>query len=83
MYWSPCQSKTTGGMYMSRSYKKYAILKEFESCKFGKRQANKRVRHYKGFLANGRSYKKVFDTWNICDYKYISFFPGDQKYKRK
>lgn len=34
----------------------------------GKRWANKKVRQFKDQLPKGSSYKKLFQTWNICDY---------------
>ena len=41
----------------------------------GKRWANKKVRQYKDQLPNGNSYKKLFQTWNICDfYSSITWF---------
>ena len=58
---------------MSRSYKKTPAYtdtgKKFH--RHAKREANVAVRHYKDDLSNGCSYKKLFDTWNICDYKCI------------
>ncbi len=41
----------------------------------GKRWANKKVRQYKDQLPKGNSYKKLFQTWNICDfYSSITWF---------
>jgi uncharacterized protein YigE (DUF2233 family) len=39
---------------------------------FSKRFANKKVRHTKG-IQNGGAYKKVFCSWDICDYKFLYF----------
>ena len=54
---------------MSRSYRKTLIIKENGRHKqFWKRQANKRVRH--SDVGSGGEFKKHYDTWNICDWKY-------------
>lgn len=52
---------------MSRSYKKSPYV---TACKHkqGKRLANKRVRNT-AWLSNGKGYKKVYESWDICDYK--------------
>lgn len=55
---------------MSRSYKHTPSCKAEKSCKWGKRQANKRVRKFKGDLGNGKLYKKLYCSWEICDYKF-------------
>lgn len=54
---------------MSRSYKKNPIITDGRTptVKRMKRIANKKVRHTKN-LPNGKSYKKVFETYNIHDY---------------
>lgn len=53
---------------MSRSVKKFPVVKDKTCCKAGKRFANKRIRRYKGFISNGKEYKKLYDSWDICDY---------------
>lgn len=60
---------------MSRSYKKYPLIKCETSCKFGKRQANKCIRNLpiNEDIPNGRAYKKYYCSWNICDYKCVEF----------
>ena len=55
---------------MSRSYKKFPIVKDKSCSKHGKRFANKKVRHTQD-IPNGKAYKKVYETWNICDYCWI------------
>lgn len=55
---------------MSRSFKKNLILKDSSGNsyrKWAKRQANKKVRKTKK-VANGKQYRKVFETWDINDY---------------
>ena len=58
---------------MSRSYKhnNLGIVKD-PAGKNMKRFANKAVRRYKGELpAHGKSYKKLFESWNISDYYWV------------
>ena len=55
---------------MSRSYKKNTFCSDYSPLnKWGKRIANKSVRRHKDYLANGNSYRKVYDSWNIHDWK--------------
>ena len=51
---------------MSRSYKKSPW--SGDSGPWWKRQANKKVRRYKKDLSNGKDYKKLYCSWDICDY---------------
>jgi hypothetical protein len=51
---------------MSRSFKKYPLIKK--NINFFKRQANKKVR--KVLIGNGGNYKKAYDTYRICDWKF-------------
>ena len=50
---------------MSRSHRK--VYGYCDRNPYAKRLANKRVRRTK-HLPNGKLYKKVFDSWDICDY---------------
>lgn len=50
---------------MSRSYRK--IPKYSRNDKFYKRQANKKAR--KVGLQDGNQYRKVYDSWTICDWR--------------
>lgn len=57
---------------MSRSYKRTPVLQDTYGCKtkkWSKRQASKAVRRYINYIANGSAYKKIYCTWNICDYR--------------
>ena len=47
---------------MSKSYKKTPGW--CDSSSFGKRQANKKVRNYKGDLSNGKGFKKLYFSKN-------------------
>ena len=57
---------------MSRSFKKHPWVTDHhvKSSKESKKFANKAVRN-KEDLPNGKAYKKVYESWDICDYKYI------------
>ena len=50
---------------MSRSYKKNPIHKD--SNKWAKKYANKVVRRTKT-IHSGKSYRKIFNSWDICDW---------------
>jgi hypothetical protein len=70
---------------MSRSYKKYPIVKDHN--KGAKQLANKKVRRFlKNFelLIKGTWYKRIFNQYDITDWIY---FPWDEeskiKFKRK
>jgi hypothetical protein len=56
---------------MSRSYRKNFITQQSYRSKtpsFFKRLANRKARKDPD-LPNGNGYRKVYETWNICDYK--------------
>ena len=56
---------------MSRSYKHHPFCTDrHHGAKWWKNQANRRVRHYKGELPNGKAYKKVYESWEIRDYNW-------------
>jgi hypothetical protein len=64
---------------MSRSYKKTPVIKD-TSCKgtrykSGKQIANRAVRNHDD-VPNGGSYKKVYCSWNISDWRL--FFVTDR-----
>lgn len=64
---------------MSRSRKKNCIVKDSGKHKqFAKRQANKKIR--KSDCASGGAYKKLYDQYDICDWKCYS---DDKKDLRK
>ena len=48
---------------------------------FFKNQANKLIRRSKN-VPDGGSYRKFFDSWNICDYKW-KLDPSDKLFKEK
>lgn len=53
---------------MSRSYKKTPMVKD--KNKGAKKLANKKVRRYKGAIKNGGFYRKIFCSYDICDYMF-------------
>ena len=57
---------------MSRSYKKHPFCKDWNRRKrVGKQLANRKVRAQlkRGIeIPSGKSYRKVFETWDIYDY---------------
>ena len=56
---------------MSRSYKKHPWVTDggTPGTKYSKRFANKKVRRNED-IPNGGSYKKVYESWEIRDYKW-------------
>ena len=59
---------------MSRSYKHTPMYTDrTHGAKWWKRQANRKVRHYKKELDNGRMYKKIYESWEIHDW--VSYCP--------
>lgn len=58
---------------MSRSYKKFPSCKDVKSGKSGKKIANHKVRRQmkRGIdIPNGNAYQKVFNSWDIYDYRF-------------
>ena len=60
---------------MSRSYKKYPVVKDRSpSMKKLARRRFRRAINKEDFLYKGSSYKKTFESWEISDYSWtISF----------
>jgi hypothetical protein len=63
---------------MSRSYREPWYTDGYKGSsrkQWSKRYANKVVRHAVD-VPNGKAYRKYYDPWNICDYRwYASFEP--------
>lgn len=59
---------------MSRSYKKTPVSKwggrAGGTRKYWKRQANRKVRKNKIAKNKSKHYKRVFESWNIRDYRF-------------
>lgn len=60
---------------MSRSYKCSPVYtcggKNSRIRKYWKRKANRKVRRTKGLGVKSKSYKKVYESWDICDYRFF------------
>ncbi|ETT74243.1 hypothetical protein C173_09118 [Paenibacillus sp. FSL R7-277] len=52
---------------MSRSIKKTPVCKE-QASRWIKRQASKAVRRYPHDISFGKSYRKIFSSWDISDW---------------
>lgn len=60
---------------MSRSFKKVPQCCDYsrKRTRFYKRQANKKVRKKQWFCYSGRSYKKIYESWDIFDQKSLMY----------
>ncbi|MBU7315327.1 hypothetical protein [Paenibacillus oleatilyticus] len=82
---------------MSRSVKKSPVWNDHYTpgTRWAKQQASKAVRRYAGDMQNGKWYRKLFCSWNICDYRFFktrqqaihewetSSWPRDKQMSRK
>jgi hypothetical protein len=68
---------------VSRSYRKPIATEGYGSKdkKQRKRLANKRARRVD--VANGRAYRKVSNSWDICDFKFPITNGPDKKNRSK
>jgi hypothetical protein len=58
---------------MSRSYQKTAgWTDKWRTKNFIKRYANKKVRKTKD-IPNGKAFKKLYESYDICDYKFLFY----------
>ncbi|TDF95472.1 hypothetical protein [Paenibacillus piri] len=57
---------------MSNSVKKSPVSTDHRTpgTRWSKRQASKTVRRFTGDVQNGKWYRKLFCSWNICDYRF-------------
>ena len=56
---------------MSRSFKHHPYVKDNKrGRKIAKRLANKKVRRANQAISNGKSYQKIFNSYDIHDYYY-------------
>jgi len=70
---------------MSRSYKKTPYAGQKKS-KFDKNYSNKCIRQTETNrvkLPDGNAYKKVYETWNICDFGWVTTWHDFQRRIRK
>lgn len=70
---------------MSRSYKKHPWVTDGTRGQvISKRFANKTVRNYKHKIANGKSYKKLFCSYDIHDFKmYFPWYEAKKEYEKE
>ena len=65
---------------MSRSCKKTPVSKgRCKNFRWAKRAANKRVRRAKTLWGKSKAFRKISETWDICDWK----FYGERPWKKK
>ena len=66
---------------MSRSYKKTPVSICGGRCggtrKHWKMQANRKVRKERTLRNKSKSYKKIYETWNIRDYRFYERKPNE------
>jgi hypothetical protein len=56
---------------MSRSHKRTPVYKDGgRNGKFLKRQANRKVRKTKEVGGKSKNYRKLYESWNISDYRF-------------
>lgn len=66
---------------MSRSYRRpWVTEQQKRSVRLSKREANHKVRRTPD-IANGGAYRKVYNPWNICDWKYRWIWKDDNEYR--
>ena len=67
---------------MSRSYKKTPVSmcggRSGGTRKYWKMQANRKVRKERMLRNKSKSYKKVYETWNIRDYRFYGRKPVEE-----
>lgn len=66
---------------MSRSYKHVPCCKDH--TRGMKKYANRYVRRNYLVVPSGMAYKKLFCSWNICDYKFLKLFSSFKKENSK
>lgn len=69
--------KTIRESDMSRSYKRVPCCKDH--TRGMKKCANRHVRRNYMTVPSGMAYKKLFCSWNICDYKFLESFSSYKK----
>lgn len=66
---------------MSRSYKKVPCYKDYNRGM--KQRANRYLRRSYLDIPSGRAYKKLFCSYDICDYKFLKTFSSYKKWISK
>lgn len=75
---------------MSRSYKHTPVCTDSWGLsgvkKYWKRIANRKVRRTKEIGRKSKNYKKVYESWNLCDYRFYmekeSYVETDEDLRR-
>ena len=71
---------------MSRSRKKISCYSDYSrgpgGTKADKRNAAKSVGNHKGEISDGKEYRKLYCSWNIHDYKFITWDVDDEWYRK-
>ncbi|GGG14815.1 hypothetical protein GCM10010912_69040 [Paenibacillus albidus] len=59
---------------MSRSVKRQPVFSDQQKhgASWAKMQAAKAVRRYPGEIPRGKWYRKLYCSWNICDYSFYT-----------
>lgn len=65
------------GSFMSRSYKKVPCCKNYNRGM--KKRANRHLRRNYFDIPSGRAYKKLFCSYDICDYRFLRTFSSYKK----
>lgn len=60
------------GSVMSRSYKRVPCCKDHNT--WAKKYANRYLRRNHLSISSGMAYKKLYCSWDICDYKFLESF---------
>lgn len=63
---------------MSRSYKKVPCCKDYNRGM--KQRANRHLRRNYLDIPSGRAYKKLFCSYDICDYRFLETFSSYKKW---
>lgn len=66
---------------MARSYQKVpGWTDNGRHTRYAKKQANKRVRRTDD-ISDGNAYRKVYCSWDICDYRFLEYNPEAYRLK--
>lgn len=69
---------------MSRSRKKTSVSKgRCKNSRWAKHAANKRVRRAKTLWGKSKAFRKISETWDICDWKFYRERPWNPNREEK
>ena len=73
-----------GSKQMSRSCKKTPVSKgRCKNSRWAKHAANKRVRRAKTLCGKSKAFRKISETWDICDWKFYRERPWNPNREEK